>query len=126
MAAASPVLRSPHAVVPRVERHHALIELLRVRAPHAVSGPCLAGELGVSIRTVERDVAELIDAGVPLRVARGSHGGYAIDARASLRPIAFTPGEASALVAALVAIGPSASATAQSALDKLLAALTER
>jgi hypothetical protein len=35
----------------------------------------------------------------------------------------LTPGETAALVAALVAIGPYSSATARTALDKLLAAL---
>ncbi|HET6379447.1 MAG TPA: HTH domain-containing protein [candidate division Zixibacteria bacterium] len=119
----SPTLVSPHAIVPRVERHHALIELLRVRAPQVASAGWLARELGVSERTIERDVAELLDAGVPVRVERGRGGGYAIDARRSLPPIGFSPGEASALIAALVVIGPTASATAQSALDKLVEAL---
>jgi predicted DNA-binding transcriptional regulator YafY len=116
-------LVSPHMVVPRVERHHALIELLRIRAPIAATGSWLARELGVSSRTVERDIAELQAAGVPIRIGRGRGGGYAIDARRTLPPIAFTPGEASALLAALVAIGPQASATAQSALEKLIAAM---
>jgi predicted DNA-binding transcriptional regulator YafY len=119
------ILVSAHAIVPRVERHHALIELLRIRAPRPVAGSWLATELGVSVRTVERDIAELLDAGVPIRVERGPGGGYAIDARSELSPIAFTPGEASALIAALVAIGPTASATAQSALAKLLATLRD-
>jgi predicted DNA-binding transcriptional regulator YafY len=40
-------------------------------------------------------------------------------------PVTLTPGEASALVASLVAVGPYTSATAQSALAKLLASLIE-
>jgi hypothetical protein len=39
--------------------------------------------------------------------------------------VTLTPGEASALVASLVAVGPYTSATAQSALAKLLASLIE-
>ena len=117
------VLVSPHAIVPRVERQHALIELLRIRAPRTAGGSWMAAELGVSVRTVERDVAELLEAGVPIHVKRGPGGGYGIDARRELPTIAFTPGEASALIAAIVAIGPTASATAVSALDKLLLAL---
>lgn len=50
-------------------------------------------------------------------------GGYSIDGRARLPAIVLTPGEAAALVAALTVIGPRASATAQSAMSKLLAAL---
>lgn len=75
------VVVSPHVVVPGVERQHALIELLRIRAPRTVTGAWLASELGVSVRTVERDVAELTDAGVPIRIEHGPGGGYAIDAR---------------------------------------------
>jgi hypothetical protein len=41
------------------------------------------------------------------------------------RGLALTPGEVSALVASLVAVGPYTSATAQSALGELLAALTQ-
>jgi predicted DNA-binding transcriptional regulator YafY len=118
-------LVSPHAVVPRVERHHALLELLRIRAPRSVTADWLATELGVSARTIERDVADLHAAGVPVHVTRGPGGGYAMTSRGALPPIDFSPGEAAALVAALVAIGPSASATAQSAMTKLLDAMSD-
>jgi len=116
-------LVSPHAIVPRVERHHALIELLRIRAPRTLAAGWLASELGVSSRTIERDIADLLAAGVPVRVTRGPGGGYAMTSRGALPPIAFSPGEAAALLAALVAIGPSASATAQSAMAKLVDAM---
>jgi hypothetical protein len=39
--------------------------------------------------------------------------------------VILTPGEAAALVASLVAVGPYISATARTALDKLLSALLE-
>lgn len=73
---------------------------------------------------MERDVARLIAAGVPVQVRRGPGGGYRIDARRELPPLTLTPGEASALVASLVAVGPYISATAQTALAKLRTALT--
>ena len=54
-----------------MERRHRLIEELRATAPRRISGPSLAGRLGVSVRTIERDLAELVDAGVPICVQRG-------------------------------------------------------
>ena len=112
-----------HQAVPLVERQHALIEELRARAPRYVPGAVLAIRTGTTIRTVERDIARLTAAGVPIQVQRGPGGGYRLQCPSQLPPIALTPGEAAALVAALVAIGPYSSATARTALDKLLAAL---
>jgi len=58
------------------------------------------------------------------RAGRGRGGGYRIDTRRDLPPVDLTPGEVSALVAPLVAVGPYIPAAAQSALAKLLATLT--
>jgi predicted DNA-binding transcriptional regulator YafY len=114
----------PHLVVPRVERHHRLIVELRHRAPRHVSGERLALDLGVSVRTIERDIEGLMKAGIPIDVRRGPGGGYSIDARSKLEPVVLTPGEAAAIIAALVTIGPYTSPTADSALKKLVRALT--
>jgi predicted DNA-binding transcriptional regulator YafY len=119
------MLTTAQPMIPRVERQHRLIEELRGRAPRPLTADALAERLGVTARTVERDLAELHAAGVPIRTRRGPGGGYRIDARPALLPIVFTPGEAAGLVAALVTIGPCASATAQSAMAKLLEALCE-
>lgn len=113
-----------HQALPLVERQHALIEELRARGPRFVTGADLAARTGTTIRTVERDIARLLAAGVPVQVRRGPGGGYRIDARRILPPLSLTPGEASALVASLVAVGPYISATAQTTLAKLLTALT--
>ncbi len=113
-----------HQALPLIERQHALIEEMRASAPRSIPGRELALRTGTTVRTVERDIARLIAAGVPVRVTRGRGGGYRIDTRRDLPPIRLTPGEVSALVASLVAVGPYISATAQSALAKLLSALS--
>ncbi len=112
-----------HQAIPIVERQHALIEELRARAPRFVRGADLAMRTGTTVRTVERDLARLTEAGVPVQVRRGPGGGYRINIRTSLPPVILTPGEVSALIASVVAVGPYVSATAQTALGKLLAAL---
>lgn len=113
-----------HQAVPLIERQHGIIEELRAWAPRYVPGTELARRTGTTVRTVERDIARLVAAGVPVQRRRGPGGGYRIDARRELPPLTLTPGEAAALIASLVAVGPYTSATARTALDKLLAALT--
>jgi predicted DNA-binding transcriptional regulator YafY len=112
-----------HQALPLIERQHALIEELRLRSPRFMAGRELAARTGTTVRTVERDIVRLVDAGIPVQVRRGPGGGYRIDARRSLPPVTLTPGEASALVASLVGVGPYISASAQSVLAKLIAAL---
>jgi predicted DNA-binding transcriptional regulator YafY len=112
-----------HQALPLVERQHALIEELRARAPRYVAATALAERTGTTVRTVERDIARLVAANVPVQIRRGPGGGYRLDIRPELPPITLTPGEAAALIASLVAVGPYTSATAGSALDKLLSAL---
>lgn len=122
-AASIPGMVQLHQAIPIVERQHALIEELRARAPRFVRGADLALRTGTTVRTVERDLARLTEAGVPVEVRHGPGGGYRLNIRTSLPPLALTPGEVSALIASLVAVGPYVSATAQTALGKLLAAL---
>jgi predicted DNA-binding transcriptional regulator YafY len=114
-----------HQALPLVERQHALIEEMRARAPRYVTAATLAARTGTTGRTVERDIARLVAAGVPVQVRRGPGGGYRLSTRTVLPPLALSPGEAAAVIASLVAIGPYTSATAQTALAKLLAALTD-
>ena len=114
-----------HQALPLIERQHALIEEMRARAPRYVTAATLAVRTGTTSRTVERDIARLTAAGVPVDVRRGPGGGYRLNTRTVLPAITFSPGEAAALIASLVAVGPYTSASAQTALAKLLAALTE-
>ncbi|MFJ9686053.1 helix-turn-helix transcriptional regulator [Streptomyces bacillaris] len=112
-----------HQVLPLVERQHAIIEHLRARHPKLTTVRQLAEFVGVSPRTIERDAARLREAGIPLEVVTGLRGGYHISARSHDLHVPLSPGEVSALLAALVAVGPFTSASAQSAFSKLTAAL---
>jgi predicted DNA-binding transcriptional regulator YafY len=112
-----------HQALPLIERQHALIEELRASAPRFVTGARLAARTGTTVRTVERDIVRLSAAGVPVQVRRGPGGGYSLNIPRQLPPVTLTPGEAAALIASLVAIGPYTSATAHTALQKLLNAL---
>lgn len=115
-----------HLAVARVERQHALIEEMRCSSPRRVTAAALAMRTGVSTRTVERDVAALQQAGVPISVRSGPHGGYSMAASSRPEPVHLTATELGALVASLAAVGPYTSAAAQSAMSKLLAALDPR
>jgi predicted DNA-binding transcriptional regulator YafY len=114
-----------HFAKPLVERQHALIEELGACSPRYVRGTQLAERTGTTVRTVERDLLRLTEAGVPVRTKRGRGGGYRLDIPKALIPISFTPGEASAVIASLVAIGPYISASAQSAFNKLLSSIAK-
>ncbi|MFJ7219101.1 helix-turn-helix transcriptional regulator [Amycolatopsis sp. NPDC098790] len=111
-----------HQAVPLVERQHALIEEMRARAPRFVTGRVLAERTGTTVRTIERDVTRMRAAGIPVEVKRGAGGGYRLTMLTQVPPVSFTPGEVAALVASLVALGPYTSATACSALNKLITA----
>ena len=65
----------------------------------------LAERLGVSVRTLRRDVDRLRDLGYPVRATRGAAGGYQLEAGAALPPLVVDDDEAVAL-----AVGMSAAA----------------
>lgn len=65
------------------------------------SGVDLADRLGVSERTVRRDVDRLRDLGYPVESQRGAEGGYQLVAGASLPPLVLDDDEAVALVIGL-------------------------
>jgi len=78
----------------RADRLFQLVQLLRSRR-HA-TGQQLADELGISKRTLYRDIRDLEASGVPVRGEAGV--GYRLDPRFELPPLAFTAEEVEALV----------------------------
>jgi predicted DNA-binding transcriptional regulator YafY len=65
-------------------------------------GDELAGRMGVSIRTLRRDVDRLRELGYPVQARRGVDGGYQLAAGAVLPPLVMDEDEAVALVTGLL------------------------
>ncbi|MCQ0021670.1 YafY family transcriptional regulator [Streptomyces somaliensis DSM 40738] len=64
-------------------------------------GTELAGRLGVSVRTLRRDVDRLRELGYPVEARRGVDGGYQLAAGAALPPLVIDDDEAVALAVGL-------------------------
>jgi predicted DNA-binding transcriptional regulator YafY len=80
--------------VRRADRLFRLVQLLRAR--RFATGEQIAGELGVSKRTVYRDVADLQGSGVPIKGEAGV--GYRLERGYELAPLIFTSDELTGLV----------------------------
>jgi predicted DNA-binding transcriptional regulator YafY len=79
----------------RTERLFQIIQILRgARAP--VTAGAMAGELETSLRTIYRDVAELLAQRVPIRGEAGV--GYMLDQGFDMPPLMLTPDEIEAAV----------------------------
>ncbi|WP_116946859.1 helix-turn-helix transcriptional regulator [Jiangella endophytica] len=87
----------------------------------------LAERLGVSARTVKRDVIALQQSGVPIRASSGPQGGYVID-QSGQRALSLTPDEALAIVVGLQAVPdqPFAAAGSSAAAKVLRAVAPDR
>jgi predicted DNA-binding transcriptional regulator YafY len=112
--------------VNRTDRLYALVEELRAVAPGARTARQLADRFEVSVRTVERDLSALQQAGLPIYATPGPGGGYAIDKSHTLPPVNFTAEEAAAVAIALARPGASPFADAlRSALRKVVVAMPD-
>jgi predicted DNA-binding transcriptional regulator YafY len=81
-----------------------MLQLLSLLQTHRFwSGAELAGRLEVSDRTLRRDVDQLRDLGYPVRAARGTAGGYQLEAGAAMPPLLLDDDEAVAIVIGLQA-----------------------
>ncbi|MEV5572274.1 transcriptional regulator [Spirillospora sp. NPDC052269] len=85
-----------------------LLGLLQARREW--SGPELARRLGVSVRTVRRDVERLRALDYPVRAAAGPVGGYRLEAGAAVAPLLLDDAEAVAVAVGLVAAASGGSA----------------
>jgi predicted DNA-binding transcriptional regulator YafY len=108
----------------RTDRLYGIVEDLRAVAPRRHTARHLADRYEVSVRTIERDIGALQQAGVPIFADIGRRGGYAIDKTMTLPPLNFTPAEAVAVSVALRgAQGSPFARAARSALQKIVAAM---
>lgn len=109
----------------RADRLFQLVQLLRAR--RFATGQQLADELGVSKRTVYRDISDLAGSGVPIRGEAGV--GYQLERGFELAPLTFNGEEVQALVlgARMVSVwGDSELAgSARTAMTKVEAVLPE-
>jgi predicted DNA-binding transcriptional regulator YafY len=84
------------------------------------TGPELAGRLGVTVRTLRRDVAKLRELGYPVHAARGVAGGYRLGAGTTLPPLPLDDEEAVAVALSLrTATSSTATGIAETALRAL-------
>lgn len=116
--------RDSYLALRRVERQQVLIERLVSVRGGRMTVPALAAELGVSVRTVSRDLERLISSGVPIRTWPGRTGGVSLPVHTQPGPITFDLAEAAAVMSSLTVLGPSATGSAGSAMRKVTAALT--
>ena len=79
----------------RTERLFQIIQILRAKQ-EPVTGRELADELGISLRSLYRDMAELIAQRVPVRGEAGT--GYVLDDGYDMPPLMLTPDELEAAV----------------------------
>ncbi|GGF99068.1 DeoR family transcriptional regulator [Rhodococcoides trifolii] len=98
----------------------ALLSLLQV--PRDWPGTLLADRLGVSPRTIRRDVDRLRELGYNVAALRGSDGGYRLDAGSQIPPLLLDDDQVIALTVALQVV-PALGADIGDAADRALATL---
>jgi predicted DNA-binding transcriptional regulator YafY len=84
------------------------------------SGPELADRLGVTVRSVRRDVDRLRELGYPVQASKGIGGGYRLGAGRALPPLLLDPEEAVAVAVCLrLAAGGTVAGVGEAALRTL-------
>ncbi len=109
----------------RTDRLFAIHSALQTAGPRGRTAAWLAERFEVSPRTIKRDVAALLESGLPVLSQDGRGGGYQLARRASVAPVSFTAAEATAVAIALAAEPQLPfGADGEAALQKLLGAMT--
>src|SRR6059036_2676188 len=107
----------------RADRLFQIVQFLRGR--RLTTAAFLAGRLGVSLRTVYRDVRDLSLSGVPVEGEAGV--GYRLSAGFDVPPLMFTLNEIEALAVGARMVeawgGPVLADSARTAIEKIVAAL---
>src|SRR5205807_9265416 len=80
-------------------------DLLTLLQGEPQTGESLAASLGVTVRTVRRDIGRLREAGFAVDATPGVYGGYRLASGTRMAPLVMSEGEALALAVALG--GPS-------------------
>jgi len=110
----------------RADRLFRIVEYLKARR-EVVTATVLADELGVGIRTIYRDIADLKASGVPLTGEAGV--GYLLSQKYVVRPILFDVEELEALALGARMVeswaDPAMAQAARKALDKITATLPD-
>ncbi|MBC6459526.1 helix-turn-helix transcriptional regulator [Actinomadura sp. HBU206391] len=100
-----------------------LLQLLSLlQTPREWSGTELAGRLGVTPRTIRRDVDRLRELGYPVRATQGNTGGYRLTAGAAMPPLVLEDEEA---IAVAIGLRTAASAAITGIEDTSLRALAK-
>ena len=89
----------------KADRLDATREELRRAGARGRTAAQLAGALGVSVRTVRRDLEALMGSGFPVWAQSGPRGGYFVDPAATLPPITLTAEQVVGLHAAVRVAG---------------------
>ncbi len=107
----------------RADRLFQIVQFLRAKG--TLTAEELARQLGVSPRTIYRDVRDLVRSGIPVEGEAGV--GYALPSKFDLPPLMFTEGEISALVLGISMVrafaDPELATRARAVLDKVQAVL---
>lgn len=99
-----------------------LLSLLQT--PRDWPGHVLAERLGVTPRTVRRDVDRLRELGYEIAAAKGRHGGYRLAAGSELPPLLFDDEQAVAIAVALRS-APSSGVAVDEAAERALATVRQ-
>lgn len=101
------------------------LELLSLlQTAHRWSGPQLAARLGVSLRTLRRDIDTLRDLGYPIEAGGGRHSTYRLGPGTSLPPL-LLDGEQAVAISLALQTSPTAVLGLRDAADRALHTLAQ-